>query len=129
MIDWGPDGIYFAAFLKGNAHVFRVNPETLAIRANQLTRCVLRSRRILHAGPSHVRGSRRGARIIFRKFSFRRPRISRRTTSRNVGDQWKQFRLTTREVIEWKSTDGTPIQGVLMKPPITIHRANTRCWW
>jgi dipeptidyl aminopeptidase/acylaminoacyl peptidase len=34
----------------------------------------------------------------------------------NVSEQWKQFRLTTREVIEWKSTDGTTIQGVLMKP-------------
>ena len=32
LIDWGPDGIYFAAFLKCNAHVFRVNPETLAIQ-------------------------------------------------------------------------------------------------
>ena len=34
----------------------------------------------------------------------------------NMAEQWKDFRLTTREVIEWKSTDGTPIQGVLMKP-------------
>ena len=29
LIDWGPDGIYFAAFLKCNAHLFRLNAETL----------------------------------------------------------------------------------------------------
>src|SRR5579871_141197 len=31
LIDWGPDGIYFAAFLKRAAHLFRVNPETQAV--------------------------------------------------------------------------------------------------
>ncbi|HEX6897088.1 MAG TPA: prolyl oligopeptidase family serine peptidase, partial [Bryobacteraceae bacterium] len=33
-----------------------------------------------------------------------------------IGNQWKDFNLTTREMIEWKSSDGTPIQGVLVKP-------------
>src|SRR5208283_859732 len=31
-IDWGPDGIYFAAEQKINAHVYRVNPGTLEIQ-------------------------------------------------------------------------------------------------
>jgi dipeptidyl aminopeptidase/acylaminoacyl peptidase len=33
-----------------------------------------------------------------------------------MSDQLKGFRLATREVIQWKSTDGTPIEGVLIKP-------------
>jgi dipeptidyl aminopeptidase/acylaminoacyl peptidase len=34
----------------------------------------------------------------------------------DAGEQWKSFKLATREVIEWKSTDGTAIQGILIKP-------------
>jgi len=34
----------------------------------------------------------------------------------NMSEQWKDFKLTSREVIEWKSSDGTHIQGVLVKP-------------
>src|SRR6185369_10619412 len=31
--------------------------------------------------------------------------------------QWKDFQLSTKEVIQWKSSDGTVIEGVLIKPP------------
>src|SRR5436305_15200977 len=34
----------------------------------------------------------------------------------DLGGQWKEFQLATREVIQWKSTDGTIIEGVLIKP-------------
>jgi dipeptidyl aminopeptidase/acylaminoacyl peptidase len=34
----------------------------------------------------------------------------------DLSAQWKPFRLATREVIQWKSKDGTPIEGVLIKP-------------
>jgi dipeptidyl aminopeptidase/acylaminoacyl peptidase len=34
-----------------------------------------------------------------------------------LGDQLNSFRTAGREVIAWKSTDGTPIEGVLLKPP------------
>ena len=33
-----------------------------------------------------------------------------------VSAQYKEFRLATREVIQWKSTDGTEIEGILIKP-------------
>ena len=31
----------------------------------------------------------------------------------NMGQQWKDFQIATREVVEWKSSDGTPIEGIL----------------
>jgi dipeptidyl aminopeptidase/acylaminoacyl peptidase len=34
----------------------------------------------------------------------------------NMSDQLKPFNLATREVFEWKSKDGTPIEGILIKP-------------
>jgi len=33
-----------------------------------------------------------------------------------MGEQYQKFQLAKREVITWKSTDGTPIEGVLYKP-------------
>lgn len=33
-----------------------------------------------------------------------------------MGDQLKNCKLSRREIIGWKSKDGTPIEGVLVKP-------------
>jgi dipeptidyl aminopeptidase/acylaminoacyl peptidase len=34
----------------------------------------------------------------------------------NFAADWKDFKLASREVIQWNSTDGTPIEGILIKP-------------
>ncbi len=34
----------------------------------------------------------------------------------DFSSQWKEFKLATREVISWKSKDGTTIEGILIKP-------------
>ena len=34
----------------------------------------------------------------------------------DMAAQYKEFHLATREVVQWKSTDGTPIEGILIKP-------------
>src|SRR5262249_50930625 len=34
-----------------------------------------------------------------------------------LGKQLRSFKLASREVIRWQSADGTPIEGVLLKPP------------
>ncbi len=34
----------------------------------------------------------------------------------DASSQWKDFQLTTREVVQWKSIDGTGIEGILIKP-------------
>lgn len=33
-----------------------------------------------------------------------------------MSDQLRDFHLATREVIQWKSAGGTPIEGILIKP-------------
>jgi dipeptidyl aminopeptidase/acylaminoacyl peptidase len=115
IIDWGPDGIYFAAFLKTNVHVFRVNPETLAIERISAPDAFFildgsftpdhRMLAAVGAAPNHF------SEVFVSNTKDFAPKYLT-----NMGEQWKNFRLTTREVIEWKSTDGTPIQGVLVKP-------------
>jgi dipeptidyl aminopeptidase/acylaminoacyl peptidase len=116
LIDWGPDGIYFAAFLKGAAHVFRVDPTTLVIDRITSPDSFYapdasftpdhRTLASVGAAPNHF------AEVFVSPVKDFAPRYLT-----NIADQWKDFRLSTREMIEWKSTDGTPIQGVLIKPP------------
>jgi len=115
LIDWGPDGIYFAAFLKGGAHVFRVHPGTKAI--DRITGPDSFFDPDASFTPDHstfaavgAMPNRFGEVFVSRVKDFSTHYLT------NMGDQWKDFHLTTREMIEWKSSDGATIQGVLMKP-------------
>ena len=115
LIDWGPDGIYFAAFLKGErACVSRESgklgdqrissPDAFFVPDASFTP----DHRMfagIGAAPNHF------SEVFVSSAKDFAPKYLT-----NMSEQWKEFRLTTREVIEWKSTDGTPIQGVLMKP-------------
>ena len=115
LVDWGPDGIYFSALQKGAAHVFRVNPGNLAIDRVTSPDAFYaddasftpdhRTFASVGAMPNHF------ADVFVSPVKDFSPRYLTET-----GIQWKDFQLTTREMIEWKSSDGTPIQGVLVKP-------------
>jgi dipeptidyl aminopeptidase/acylaminoacyl peptidase len=115
LIDWGADGIYFAAFLKCAAHVFRLNPDTQAVdRISSPDSFFVpdasftpdhRMFAAVGAAPNHF------SELFVTPTKDFAPRYLTK-----MSEQWKDFKLTTREVIEWKSTDGTPIQGILMKP-------------
>jgi len=112
---WSPEGIYFSAWQRTYQHLFRLNPATRAIE------------RVSQPYPS-----------VFTSFSFTRDfkqtafmdqdaknydelyvsdlksfQPKRLTT---MGDQLKGWKIGAREVIEWRSKDGTPIEGVLIKP-------------
>src|SRR5262249_40237752 len=115
LIDWGPDGIYFSAAQKTNAHVFRVDPATRKIQrisgpdqfyfpgASFTTDH--RTRAGMGAGPN------RFLEVLLTPVESFAPRVLT-----DMASQWKDFQLATREVIQWKSTDGTLIEGVLIKP-------------
>jgi dipeptidyl aminopeptidase/acylaminoacyl peptidase len=115
IIDWGSDGIYFSALQKAAAHLFRVNPETLAVDritspdsyfANDVTFTPdHRTFAAVGAAPNHFQE-------LF--VSSTKDFAPKYLTS--MSDQWKGFRLASHEVVEWKSADGTAIQGVLIKP-------------
>lgn len=112
---WSPDGIYFASQQKTAVHLFRLNPVTKAVE------------RVSH--PAALVASQFSFTRDFKKAAFvaaganeypevyvsaLKPFEPKRLTA--MSDQLKDFRLATREVIEWKSTDGTPIEGILIKP-------------
>jgi dipeptidyl aminopeptidase/acylaminoacyl peptidase len=115
LIDWGPDGIYFTASQKTNAHVFRIDPASRAIR--RITgpdqfhigeASFTRDHRMMAgtgAAPNHF------TEVLVSAVGDFAPKYLT-----DVSAQWKDFQLTTREVVQWKSSDGTEIEGILMKP-------------
>jgi len=115
LIDWGPDGIYFAALQKTSSHVFRVDPASKEIR------------RITGPDAFYVNGvcftkdhgTMAGTGGMPNHFQEVLVSSTKDFAPRNITDsgaQWKKFQLSTKEVIQWKSVDGTPIEGILIKP-------------
>jgi len=114
-IDWGPDGIYFAALERTNAHAFRVDPRSLAIHritapdafflggvsfTKDFTTMAFTAADAEHLGELYVS-----------PVSHFSPRQLTDMTA-----QVKGWDLGTTELVAWKSQDGAPIEGVLHKP-------------
>jgi dipeptidyl aminopeptidase/acylaminoacyl peptidase len=115
LLEWNRHGIYFSGLQKTAAHLFRVDPVSAKIvRVSQPDD--------LMAGSFSV--TRSADRIAFTVsssttigevfISDTRSFTPRKLT--NFNEQIKPFTLGTREVISWRSQDGTTIEGVLIKP-------------
>ena len=116
LIGWGPDGIYFAAEQKTYAHLFRLNPATKAVEKL--------------SAPDHMASFSFSFSQDYKHVAYRAalenqfaeiyssavaPWDGKKLTA--MGDQLKGFALARREVISWKSADGTAIEGILFTPP------------
>lgn len=115
IVKWGVGGIYFVAQQKTNSHLFRLDPQSKAIERlsapenyniglGSLTRDDSAAA-FAGAGPNQ-----------FREVYFSPLRDFAPKALTNFTADWKEFKLATRDVIQWKSTDGTPIEGILIKP-------------
>ena len=115
LIDWGPDGIYFGASQKTNAHIFRLNPATKELH------------RISGPEAFHAQGATfsKDHRVMAatgaapNRFAEVFTSSTATFTPKNLTDagaQWKDYKLATRETVRWKSGDGNEIEGVLIKP-------------
>lgn len=115
LVDWGPQGIYFAALQKTAAHLFRIDP-----RAKAITRIT---------GPDDCICSQFSFAKDFSTVTFvgagpnEYPEVCASPSARfepkkltAMSDQLRRYRTATREVISWKSGDGTTIEGILIKP-------------
>lgn len=115
LVAWGPHGIYFEALQRTDSHLFRLDPQSLAIA--QVT-----APAALHAsGFSFSKDFSRFALMIAGDNEFPEVAVSsssdfapKRLT--HLGDQLKPYRTAVRQLWEWKSGDGSPIEGVLIKP-------------
>ena len=114
-IDWGPDGIYFGAEQKTNAHLFRADPLSGEIRRITSPDTLLleeasftpdfKSLAFITEDATHTREL-----FVSRVAPFAPKKLT------DMSAQVKDWTLGTAEVISWKSQDGTVIEGILRKP-------------
>jgi dipeptidyl aminopeptidase/acylaminoacyl peptidase len=116
LLDWSPDGIYFGAEQKTYSHLFRLDPSSGAVT------------RVTSPGNIHAfgfsfthdfrtlafdgaTGDNQFSEIYVSSVDSFAPR-----KLTDISAQYARFHLATREVIEWKSGDGTTVEGILIKP-------------
>ena len=111
---WNAEGVFFSASQKTAVHVFRLDPSTLAV-----TRLTNPDGAIVGGGSFSRDGKRMAflmsgpdslGEVCVSDFPFAPRPLTRMT------DQAAGFILGTREVVSWRSRDGTEIEGVLIKP-------------
>jgi dipeptidyl aminopeptidase/acylaminoacyl peptidase len=116
LIEWKAGGIYFAGQQKTASHLFRVDPATgKIVRLSAPDNLMAGSFSFTRAGDrmAFVLGFPTAMNEVF--VSALSNFSPRQLTS--MTDQARGYTLGTREVISWKSQDGTVIEGVLIKPP------------
>jgi dipeptidyl aminopeptidase/acylaminoacyl peptidase len=115
LLEWSPGGIYFSAQQKTSAQLFRLNPDTRQFESVTGTGAFSGSQFSFSGDFKNVAfvgaGPNQYPEVYFSALKSFQPRP---LTTMSL--QLKDWRLATREVIEWKSTDGTTIEGVLIKP-------------
>ena len=115
LLEWRTDGVYFTGQQKTATHLFRVDPAS-----GKITR-VTSPDNFLGGSFSFTRDGRQLAvtaaspTTLTELFVSDASSFSPRALT-NMTEQTKPLLLGTREVVSWKSTDGTVIEGVLIKP-------------
>ncbi len=117
LIGWGPQGIYFSALARTASHLFLLDTATG------------KARRITFGGDGVYSALDPSPGYVFWSCVYaapnRYPEIALLIAGRpdpepflvtDMTGQIARWKLAQREVIEWKSGDGTPIEGVLYKP-------------
>ena len=114
LLAWRDDGIYFAASERTERHLFRVMPDASGLERLSSDGWVLGSIAFAGRAPKAAFTADRFDRYteVYRSpvGALALERVS------DFDSQLSKFTLSRREVISWKSTDGTPIEGVLVKP-------------
>lgn len=115
LLDWAPDGIYFNGLQKTSSALFRLNPSTGAIEQVSAPAAFGASQFSFTSDFKQAAFVGAGANdypevYVSSTKSFQPRKLT------TMSEQVKDLRLAKREVIQWKSTDGTQIEGVLIKP-------------
>ena len=115
LLEWSPSGIYFEAMQRTSSQLFRLhrdngkvervsNPESWVFSGSSFTKD-FKTVAFSCAAPNAM------GEICS---SAMKPFTPRAVT--NMAEQVRPYHLARRELFEWKSKDGTPIEGVLIKP-------------
>ena len=114
-VDWGTRGVYFAGAQRTASHLFVADPVT-----GTVTRVTGPDSAML-GGFSLSRDQSAAAFVLVTPSTLPEIAVSPLTTFAprvvtSMSAQIRDWKLGTREVVRWKSRDGTGIEGILVKP-------------
>jgi dipeptidyl aminopeptidase/acylaminoacyl peptidase len=115
LVEWRTDGIYFTGLQKMASHLYRLDPATLKITRLSEPANLMAGSPSLSRDGQKVAFTASSPTSISELFITDTRRFAPRALT-NMNDQTRELTLGTREVVTWKSTDGTEIEGVLIKP-------------
>ena len=115
LVDWTAAGIYFDAQQKTAAHLFRADPKTGAVERASSPDALQLGAPSFNADTSRVAFTCSWPNTYGEICVSPVEKFSPQPVT-SLKDQLKTFKLGTRELFEWKSKDGTPIEGILIKP-------------
>jgi dipeptidyl aminopeptidase/acylaminoacyl peptidase len=115
LLKWAPEGIYFSGLQKMSSSLYLLNPVSKDIKKMTMPGSEIAGqftfskdfKQLAYRGA----GSNEYAEIFASALPAETP-----IQITHAGEQEAQFTLAKREVVRWKSGDGTEIEGVLYKP-------------
>jgi dipeptidyl aminopeptidase/acylaminoacyl peptidase len=114
-VEWNPDGLYFSGAQKTASHLFRLDPATGKFARVSTPDNLLAGGFTFTRAGKQLAFSAPTAQTLNEIYVSPVERFAPRRLT-DASEQLKSFTLGTRELISWKSQDGTMIEGVLIKP-------------
>jgi dipeptidyl aminopeptidase/acylaminoacyl peptidase len=114
LLRWAPAGIYFSALQKTASSLFLLDPATGAAKPIATPGISLPGQFTFSKDFSHTAFRGAGANQYPEIYSESLNAAPVRVT--HTADQLNGFKTSQREVVSWKSGDGTPVEGILIKP-------------
>ena len=115
ILRWAPEGIYFAGRHGTDAGLYLADPAALAFRPVALPGSEIAARFSFSNDFKHVAYAGAGANRFTEIFAANLP-AAQPIQLTHGGDQFAGMAISKRELVQWKSGDGTQIEGVLYKP-------------
>jgi len=115
LLRWAPEGIYFSALQRTNSGLYLLDPKTGTAKQIEIPGSPVAGQ--FSFSKDFKRLAFRGATTnqYAEIFTSELPAASP-TKLTHAGDQLTPFDTARREIVNWKSGDGTPIEGILYKP-------------
>ncbi len=115
LLKWGPQGIYFSAMQKTSSRLFLLDARAGAVKAIDLPGSEIAGQFSFSKDFQHVAyrgaGPNQYTEIYTNSLPAKPP-----VKLTHSGEQLAEFDVAKREVVQWKSSDGTTIEGILYKP-------------
>jgi dipeptidyl aminopeptidase/acylaminoacyl peptidase len=113
---WGPDGIYFFARVRAYSHLYRVIPATRVVERVTQPATAIKTSFSFSRDFKQVAFLGEDSAKYQEVYAAPTNGTARPKQLTRMGDQLRGWAIGTREVVNWTSPDGTPIEGILIKP-------------